>query len=253
VTGLPFRTLLVAAPFVGSLASMSTSMGSGRLLVDRILADPPGVHSMDFSEAPEIGVWSTDRDCYEFIADRFAWAGARTLETGSGISTVLLAMLGTEHTVVTPSQAEVDRIVAYCAARDIPTEQITFAVGPSDTVLPALDGPLDMVLIDGCHGFPMTIIDWYYGAGRLVRGGIVIFDDVQLPAVEMIRALLVSDPRWAPEAGSPKWSAWRRLDEGPLGQDWFEQPWFTGPPRPTMAELSRRAMGRAKRLLSRPA
>ena len=46
--------------------------------------------------------------------------------------------------------------------------------------------PLDFVLIDGGHGFPTPMLDWFYGAGRLRRGGVAVFDDVQLPAVAML-------------------------------------------------------------------
>ena len=225
----------------------------GRQLVDRLLADPPAVHAMDRTAAPRIGVWSTDRDCYEFLADRVTPGRTRSLETGSGISTVLLAGLGAAHTCVTPSQAEVDRLLAYCAAHQVATGGVTFAVGPSDAVLPTLSGPLDVVLIDGCHGFPATVLDWYYAAGRLVRGGIVVFDDRQLPAVALMGSILAADPRWVREAGSPKWAAWRRLDEGPLGQDWFEQPWLAGVATPTIGDLARRARRRASSWLARRA
>jgi predicted O-methyltransferase YrrM len=205
-------------------------------VIDRILADPPAVHAMDFSDNPEIGVWRSDRDCYEYLASQCR-DGSRTLETGSGVSTVLLTALGTEHTCVTPSQAEVDRLRAYMASHDIAEDRTTFEVGGSDEVLPRLNGPLDLVFVDGGHGFPTPLLDWYYAGQRLGRGGLLVFDDMHLPAVTSMRYLLERDPRWELVTLTPKWSAWRRLDEGPLGEDWVTQPWFRSTVLPPRREI----------------
>src|SRR4051794_28957762 len=124
-------------------------------LVDRLLREPPAVHAMDLSDDPAIGVWSTARDCYLLLAEN-AGPGMQTLETGSGLSTILLAALGARHTCVTPARSEVERIIAYCEQHDIDTANVTFEIGCSDDVLPALpaDQQFDVVLIDGNHGFP---------------------------------------------------------------------------------------------------
>jgi hypothetical protein len=47
-------------------------------------------------------------------------------------------------------------------------------------------GELDLVFIDGSHGYPLPVIDWFYGAGLFRRGGVVVLDDVQLPQVESL-------------------------------------------------------------------
>src|SRR5205807_161985 len=59
----------------------------GRAVVERLLADPPRVHE-ELHAPPDVGVWLTERECYELIADRVT-PGARTLETGLGVSTAL--------------------------------------------------------------------------------------------------------------------------------------------------------------------
>jgi hypothetical protein len=237
------------APIGGWRASLhSTLMAAGdhpRLVVDRLLADPPKVHAMDFSAEPEIGVWSTDRDCYDLLAEQCV-AGARTLETGSGLSTVLFAALGAVHTCVTPSQVEADRIAAYCRAHDVGMASLRFAIGPSDAVLPGLTEPIDLFLIDGNHGFPTPIIDWYYGAARLVDGGLLVIDDTQLPAVSELQRFIDHDPRWAPVRRSTKWAAWRRIGSGPLGQDWFEQPRYS-----VSLPLSRRVVRKVRHAYTR--
>src|SRR5437588_12441642 len=143
--------------------------------VDRLFADPPTVH-VELGN-PEGGVWRTDRDCYEFMA-KACVPGARTLETGLGISTVLFLLLGTHHSCVTPFQCEVDRLLTYCRERRIATDQFQLILGFSNSVLPTLEGELDLVFIDGGHGFPTPMIDWCYAGGRLRRDGLVVIEDV---------------------------------------------------------------------------
>lgn len=200
------------------------------------------------------GVWSTDESCYRFLAGKCR-AGDRTLETGSGISTILFGGWGVQHRCVAPGQVEIDAIADYCRAHDISLERVTFDVAPSDaalTVLPADDPPLDVVLIDGSHGFPVPMIDWYYGAGRLKRGGIVVVDDVHLPAVQILDQFLDLDPRWKSVKRDPKWVAYERLSDGPVGEDWYMQPFYRQPdPRVVRAGVTalkvRGRLGQAKR------
>jgi predicted O-methyltransferase YrrM len=219
-------------------------------LVDRLLADPPAVHAMDRSDDPELGLWSTDRDCYLLLADQVT-PGARTLETGSGLSTIVLAAVGARHTCVTPAQVEADRIVAYCAQHDIDTTSLTFEIGCSDDILPALrrEPPLDLVLIDGNHGFPMPMLDWYYAGSLLRAGGLLVVDDTQLPAVAHLCAFIDRDPRWAEYRRTEKWVAYRRVVEGQLRQDWFEQPFYTAPAPEGLAALRGRALRKVRRTL----
>ena len=109
---------------------------------------------------------------YMLLAEE-AGPGTRSLETGSGLSTVLLAALGAQHTCVTPSLAEAQRIEAFCVDRGIDTSSLAFRIGASDEVLPGLcdQPPLDLVFIDGGHGYPTPMIDWYYTGGRLRTDG----------------------------------------------------------------------------------
>lgn len=211
-------------------------------VLSRLLADPPLVHDMGDGEPASLG---TERSCYELIAER-AEAGHRTLETGLGISTALFGALGTEHTCVTPSAAEVARLGAYCERHGIPLDRVTFAVGPSGVVLPQLGAePLDLVLIDGAHGFPIPVLDWYYAGGRLRRGGVLVLDDIDLPAVQLLAGYLDADPRWERVAGTAKWCAYLRRSEGRLDEEWVDQPFFSRPPPPPLRRL---AIGLARRV-----
>jgi predicted O-methyltransferase YrrM len=221
----------------------------GRDVIDQVLSDAPATHTTWDASGAEIGtrVLETERACYEFLAERAA-AGVSTLETGAGVSTVLFASLGTNHTCVTWSQDEVDRLVAYFQERGIRTSTISFEVGLSDEVLPRLvPEPLDIVFIDGGHGFPTPAVDWFYAGRRLRRGGVVVLDDVQLPAVALVVDFLDRDDRWERVAGTAKWAAFERRSEGNLSEDFWAQPFFVYPPPiGGIAGLARRVLRRAR-------
>lgn len=192
--------------------------------VRRVLADPPQVHPC------EIGAWSTDPACYEYMAT-LVEPGARTLETGLGVSTVLFALWGCQHTCVVCSEEEVTACRQHFESRGISAERITFHVGPSERVLPNLTlRDLDLVFIDGCHGFPLATIDWFYAASMLRAGGVAVLDDAQLLQVRLgLFDFLNRDPRWTRTGRRRKWVAYQRRESGALGEEWVQQP-FLGVP-----------------------
>lgn len=219
-------------------------------MVEQLLADPPLVHALDGERAaPNLGVWQSERDCYDLLVDRCG-AGDATLETGIGVSTALFAALGTVHTCVTPAAVEAERLRAYCADRGIATASLRIEVGFSEAVLPRLQPtPLDVVLIDGGHGFPTPMIDWFYAGGRLRRGGLLVVDDVQLPVVASLVGFLDADDRWSSVVRTDKWVAFERRSEGELYEDWWQQPFVTHPrARDVVVRAVRR---RAEALLAR--
>jgi hypothetical protein len=182
--------------------------------------------------APNNAAWSTEESCYRFMADQIG-NGSRTLETGAGVSTALFAAWGCNHVVVVPYASEAAALERYLDEQGIPRDSLIFDLRPSEVALPTLAGEslFDLVFVDGCHGFPSPIIDWFYGAGLLRRGGIVVFDDAELPQVDFLLTTFIEpDERWEMVAGTTKWRAFRRLSEGSLGEEWYAQPFF--PSRP---------------------
>jgi predicted O-methyltransferase YrrM len=229
-----------------------TDLDQRLAIVERVLADPPTVHPMDFSAAPTMGVWSTEASCYRFLAEHCP-PGTRTLETGCGTSTVLLTAFGADHICCTAGQEEADRVLADCLARGVAVDDLRFEVGLSYRTLPGLEAAgttRDLVLIDGSHGFPVPMVDWFYAAALLARGGVLVVDDVNLPAVRLLRRFLDQDPRWESLAGTAKWQAWRRLGEGTLSEDWMAQVWYRTRRRRAV-QLAQGAITRARKLYRR--
>jgi predicted O-methyltransferase YrrM len=84
----------------------------------------------------------------------------RTLETGCGYSTIIFALKGMRHTVISPIFEEHQRIGEWCDANEIDLSNVEFKLGRSEDLLPALKPePLDLVLIDGWHAFPAPFLD----------------------------------------------------------------------------------------------
>lgn len=183
------------------------------------LADHPQVH-----DAAASGVWSTEQACYELIANHVD-AASSTLETGIGMSTVLFAALGCAHTCVFLEPVEGERLTAWCDKHDVSLDDVDLRPGGSDVVLPALGrDELDLVFIDGSHGYPFPQIDFYYAASRLHAGGILVIDDVNLLAPRHLVEYLEADDRWERLELRYKWAAYRRRSSGSLGEDFDTQP-----------------------------
>jgi hypothetical protein len=127
-------------------------------------------------------------------------AEMRTLETGAGLSTIVFAASGSAHIAVTPEADEEMSIREACRSVGVSDERVEFLIGPSETVLPALpETELDIVLVDGAHGFPYAILDWWYLSARLRIGGSMLLDDAYLPPVLAILDGLRGLPSWRVE------------------------------------------------------
>jgi predicted O-methyltransferase YrrM len=140
--------------------------------------------------------------------------GQETLETGAGYSTIVFALSGAKHTAISPLALEHDRIRQWCEERGVRLDNVGFVVAPSQDALPGLGGaPLDFVLIDGDHAFPVPFIDFLYAAGRLRPGGILMVDDTHITTGRILDDFLSSEAgRWRRLATFETASAFERLD-----------------------------------------
>ena len=110
----------------------------------------------------------------------------RTIETGSGASTIVFASRGSRHTAISPRAAEHEAICADCDREGIDVSGVTFIAESSHTALAREAEPIDLALIDGAHGFPYPVLDWFEIQSKLREGGILLVDDSYIPTVNML-------------------------------------------------------------------
>jgi predicted O-methyltransferase YrrM len=158
-------------------------------LMAELRADPPLLHGRG--------------ECWGLEWRALAWLEQTvtpemaTLETGTGTSTLVFAAAETRHEAITPSADEADRVRAECERHSIRADHVRFHIGPSHEVLPAWDShELDLALIDGAHGFPYPMLDWWHIAPHLRVAGLLVIDDAYMPAVRVLLDHLRSDPAW---------------------------------------------------------
>lgn len=189
--------------------------------VDMLLTEAPPFHE-DANGAPIS--WGLPPDVLKYLGEA-ARRGSRTLETGAGLSTVVLAATGAQHTCVVPDAKQVQRIRDYCASQGIALGAVQFEIGPSEAILPTLSlGELDLVLIDGRHGFPAPFIDFFYTARALKVGGLMVVDDTQLWTGRTLRDFLAEEAEWTRERDFAKTVVFRRVRAGGEAKEWNEQP-----------------------------
>lgn len=186
-----------------------------------LLNNPPKLHS-DRSGKPIS--WGLSDEVLHFI-DKHVDAASKTLETGAGVSTILLALKGVEHICIVPSVDEVDRIKEYCMRHRISTGKINFQIDRSENALPRLQlNGLDLVLIDGRHAFPTPFIDWHYASAGLKGGGVLIIDDTQLWTGRILREFLLSEPEWKLKKDFSRTAVFVKLQGGSHSKEWNQQP-----------------------------
>jgi hypothetical protein len=189
-----------------------------------ILSDPPKLH--DDGNGTLISDFRIDdTTCFEL--DRRLKPGLNTLETGAGLSTIIFAANGCQHTCVTPLKAEVDRIQDYCRSAQIDTSNVKFIVAASSDILHQLPrAAFDLVLIDGCHGFPAIFVDFYYAAKLLKIGGTLIIDDMHIYTCQLAARFIQSDPGWDVELKTKRVAlAVKTADT--IDKEWISQPFVT--------------------------
>jgi predicted O-methyltransferase YrrM len=220
---------------------MKTAQTSFELAIAELLAMPPTVH-LGGTES-----WALERGVLSWLASNLEphW---RTIETGCGSSTIVFMLAGTEHTVIAPNASEHESTRQWCAERGFATDRARSIVDDSTTVLPSLQGPFDLGLIDGGHAFPLPFVDWLYIAQRLRVGGLVVVDDINLPTCGILHAFLDAErERWRLVDRFERTSVFRKLSDVVVSpNDWTGQPWVLSEVARNQPPLVRvqRALGR---------
>jgi len=121
----------------------------------------------------------------------------RTVETGAGRSTLVFSWRSRVHTAFALDTGESVskplnsplRGPASMSVVDGPTQETLF-----HHVFPE---PLDLVLLDGPHGFPFTALEYLRLYPHIRTGGVLVVDDVQIRSVGDVYRFLRADDMWS--------------------------------------------------------
>lgn len=117
-----------------------------------------------------------------------------SVETGSGASTLLFSHLSEHHTVFA-SDGGSGSVTNVRRSPLLRQNVVTFVEGPTQATLPQRRFPekLQLVLIDGPHGYPFPDLEYYFLFPHLEAGALLILDDIHIPTVHNLFQFLRRD------------------------------------------------------------
>ncbi len=119
---------------------------------------------------------------------------AHSAETGSGASTLLFSHLSDRHLAFALDDGT-ESIRAVQTSPLLRPGIVTFVEGPTQLTLPAhrFDSRLQLVLIDGPHGYPFPDLEYYYLYEHLDEGALLIVDDIHIRSINNLFEFLRAD------------------------------------------------------------
>jgi predicted O-methyltransferase YrrM len=154
----------------------------------------------------------------------------QTIETGCGKSTILFSRLSAHHTVFTADDTALENssVDYYRQCPYADHSRTTLVLGPTQQTLRSFDfaTPLDLVFLDGPHGYPFPELEYYYTYPHLRTGAWLIVDDVHIPTIHRFYEFLREDEMFEHVALVRTTAVFRRTAEptfNPLGDGWWLQ------------------------------
>jgi predicted O-methyltransferase YrrM len=153
-----------------------------------------------------------------------------SVETGTGKSTLLLSHLSDHHIVFTiddPVQRSLELVKNSSLLRK---EAVEFVIGPTQRTVSrfALPSELQLVLIDGPHGYPFPELEYHALYPHLTTGALLVIDDIHIPTVNHLFEVLREDPMYEVEEVVRTTAFLRRTTApvfDPEGEGWNIQPY----------------------------
>lgn len=144
---------------------------------------PDGTENVDILDAWEFHPWDAMAPAALAALVRRGPFEA-TAETGCGGSTILLSRLSRLHTVF--AIEGLDRTISTLGEHpNLRRDAVVFVEGETKDTLAihSFPGPLDLVLLDGPHAYPLPQVEFVYLFPRVKVGGWIVLDDLQITAV----------------------------------------------------------------------
>jgi predicted O-methyltransferase YrrM len=157
-------------------------------IVESIVAVAPSLHGS--GALPEKALRALARHA-------FARPLQRSVETGSGASTLLLSHAAEQHTTFTVdsgtgSLRNVERSPLLRADRVVVVEGLTHLTLPRHQFSEAIQ----LALIDGPHAYPFPDLEYFHLYPHVEPGGILIVDDIHIPTIHNMFEFISADDMW---------------------------------------------------------
>lgn len=176
------------------------------------------------------GAGTFRREALEKIFEHADGLGIQhSVETGTGKTTLLLSHLSAHHTVFAQDDSgEYESLKVVRESPILRRERVEFVLGPSQRTLPRHEfkDKLQLVLIDGPHGYPFPELEYYYLYPELSEGGLLILDDINIPTIFNLFAFMREDRMFALIDVVETTAFFRRTGEqlfDPFGDGWWLQ------------------------------
>jgi|SRR5262245_36231151 len=151
----------------------------------------------------------------------------RSVETGSGASTLLFSHLSEHHTVFA-MDGGTGSVKAVQSSPLLRRDAVTFVEGPTQLTVPTykFTGRLQLALIDGPHGYPFPDLEYYYLYPHLERDALLVLDDIHIPTIANLFEFISADEMFAVEEVVETTAFFRRTDAdtfSPIEDGWWTQ------------------------------
>jgi hypothetical protein len=150
----------------------------------------------------------------------------RSVETGCGVTTLLLSHLSEQHTVfaldIGGSLANVRR------SHLLREENVRFVEGPSQRTLSRheFDQKVQLALIDGPHAYPFPDLEYYFLYPHLEVGALLVLDDIHIRTIHHLFEFLRCEEMFRLDEVIGQTAFFTRTDAAafdPIGDDWQRQ------------------------------
>lgn len=152
---------------------------------------------------------------------------ARVIETGAGLSTLLLLALDCRVTSFFTKEDLRNRIRDAIVEHDLPLDNWDFRLGSSEFTLPKYlteksEPGCDLVLVDGGHLIHTVFTDFTFGFAALRQNGIMLVDDLQDAGVNVLYQILKSADFMEEVGREGKLASFRKKTSALLPGGWGE-------------------------------
>jgi hypothetical protein len=161
-----------------------------------------------------------------------------TAETGSGKTTLFFSHLSEDH-LVFALQASDSMSQVECSPL-FRSQTTRIIAGPTQQTLPsyAFRDKLQIVFLDGPHGYPFPDLEYYFLYPWIEQGGLLAIDDIKIPSIRRMYEIIKLDDMFDfLEIVDDNMALFRRTSvpvRDPLADNW----WLQGYNRPYYDEIT---------------